>query len=467
MDEPATEEGEYGHGWDMFPRHEEREEALKRETEQPGPEPTRQPAEPKPEPPLAADDPPGRHTALAIMSVSVVLSLSTWFSATAVLSELRPVWGVSETTASLLIVAVQLGFVAGATASASRQLADRVNARRLVFYGSSLAAAANALLLAAGATADGFALAVFARFLTGCGLALVYPPAMVVVSQWFARGRGFALGVMIGALTLGSASPHLLVALGGGTWRATVAATSALALVGGAVALAAGDGPIRRPTPAVDLRRALRAARQPGPMLATLAYVGHQVELYSFWGLLNAYYEQVLEDHTAMDAGERERRAALVTFVAISAGAAGSVAGGVLADRLGRTLVAGAALAVSASCGAAIGGAAELAGGSAPAVVAAVAVLWGLAVIPDSAQFSTMVTETAERDLVGSALSFQLAVGYLATIPTLYLVPLVAGREGWAVAWLLLVPGPLAGLAALWRMRSLPDVVAKLAGGRG
>lgn len=173
-----------------------------------------------------APDPPGRW--LAVLGIAMLLAITTWFSASAVLPQLRVQWDLSSNAASLLTIAVQLGFVAGATASAALNLADVVPPRRLMLLGAVGAAAANALL----AVAPGPVHAVLLRFATGVFLAAVYPPGLKAMATWFRRGRGTALGVMVGALTLGSAIPHLVNGLGGVQWETVV-----LAYVGTAVTL--------------------------------------------------------------------------------------------------------------------------------------------------------------------------------------------------------------------------------------
>jgi len=158
----------------------------------------------------------------------MVLAMTTWFSATAVLPQLKDLWDLNATQGSWLTISVQLGFVVGALASAALNLADIIPPRRLILFGSVGAAAANLGLLAAGDVGA----AIVLRFLTGACLAAVYPPALKAMSTWFRQGRGTALGVMVGALTLGSALPHLVNGLGGIDWEAVIVVTSALTAAG-------------------------------------------------------------------------------------------------------------------------------------------------------------------------------------------------------------------------------------------
>ena len=168
---------------------------------------------------------------LVVLAIGVVLAMSPWFATSAVLGELRDRWEIGSLAASWLVITVQLGFVVGAALSASTGLADRLGPNRLVLIGAIGAATANALVV----VGDDYRSALLFRGLTGACLALVYPPAMKAMSGWFATGRGVALGTMVGALTLGSALPHLVNALGGFGWMPTLLTISALTVLGGLI----------------------------------------------------------------------------------------------------------------------------------------------------------------------------------------------------------------------------------------
>ena len=401
-------------------------------------------------------DPAGRRRALAVLSVALMLSMTTWFSASAVLPQLRAEWDLSRTAGSFLTIAVQLGFVGGAVLSAALNLPDLVAPRRLMLLGSVVAATANLGLL----VADGPASALPLRALTGAALAAVYPPAMKEVATWFRRGRGVALGVMVGALTVGSAAPHLVNALGGVDWRVVVATTSALTVAGGAIAVVAGrDGPYPFPRATFDPRQARAALAHRGVRLATVGYLGHMWELYAMWTWFGVFFLDVLGRHGV---GDRDSVAAYVTFVVIASGALGCWAGGVLGDRWGRTRTTGTAMAMSGACAFAVG----LLRDAPLALLVAVCVVWGVTVIADSAQFSTMVTELADQRYVGTALTLQLAAGFTLTVLTIFLIPVVTDAWTWRWAFALLVPGPLLGAVAMARLLRSPYAAA-LSNGRG
>ena len=391
-----------------------------------------------------------------MLAVAMVLSMATWFSASAVLPQLRDEWGLSTTAASWLTIAVQLGFVAGAVVSAVANLADIVAPRRLILAGSLVAATANLGLL----TVSGAAGAVALRLATGVALAAVYPPALKAMSTWFRTGRGTALGIMVGALTLGSALPHLVNGVGGVSWEAVIVTTTLQTVAGGLLAgFVFHDGPFGFPPAVFDPRQVGRLSRDRAVRLTSIGYFGHMWELYAMWAWFAAFATDALRSHGVVDPA---RIASLLTFAVIGAGAIGCYAGGVLGDRWGRTRLTASAMAVSGSCALVIGALRQ----GPLLLLVAVALVWGLTVVADSAQFSTIVTEVADQAYVGTAVTFQLAVGFTLTVATIWLVPVIRDGSSWFWAFALLVPGPVIGVVAMLRLKSLPEA-AQIAGGRG
>jgi MFS family permease len=399
---------------------------------------------------------PGQWRALTWLALATLLAMSTWFSGTAVVRPLREAWQLSPAAAAWLTIAVQLGFVTGSAAAALTNLLDVAPPRRVFWIASLGAASANALFATASGAASGIAL----RFATGFFLAGVYPTALKVMATWFARNRGRALGIMVGALTLGSAAPHLVNAFGGLDWRAVVLATSALTLAGGAIAaLAVSEGPYPFPRARFDPSQAGRVLRDRGVRLACMGYFGHMWELYAMWGWFLVFFDDSLRRAGVLNA---TRLASLATFAVIGAGFAGSWVCGTLSDRWGRTRSTMLALALSGACALTIG----FLLGAPPWLVLIVGLIWGASVVADSAQFSTMVTELADPSYVGTALTLQLGIGFTLTIATLWLVPLVRDHAGWGWAFALLVPGPIIGLISMARLRAAPEA-SRLGGGRG
>jgi MFS family permease len=392
---------------------------------------------------------------LGFIAAVQVLAMATWFSASAVVPALRAEWGLTTAGATLLTVSVQLGFVTGALTAAVFNLADRVPAHRLVAVCALAAAGATA---AVATFADGLAAAVPLRFATGVALAGVYPTGLKLMTSWFDRGRGLALGVVVGALTLGSALPQLISAFTALPWRAVLLVAAACGLLGAAVAaLLVRAGPLAAPAPPFHPRYVLELFRERGPRLANLGYFGHMWELYAMWTWLPAYLAaSVAEAGRRLPAGTAAAAAPLpigvAAFVATGvAGVAGCLLGGWLGDRVGRAKLAALAMATSGTCCVA---AAFAFGGPTP-VVLALAVVWGAAVIADSGLFSACTSQVVDPRYTGTALTAQTAIGFLLTVVTIQATPLVAERAGWPVAVALLGLGPAAGAVAMLRLARL------------
>ena len=393
-----------------------------------------------------------RRCMLALICGVLILSMSTWFSAAAILAQLQSAYALSDAATSWLTNAVQAGFVVGALASSLSGLPDRVAGRALIVAAALLAAAANIMLLAAPGTASLLA----ARFVTGAALAGIYPTSLKVIASWFAKGRGIAMGIAVGALTLGSASPYLLRAVGARLpWEAVVMASSACAVLAGLLALAVKEGPHGAPRRPFDRGEVVRVLRDGPLMLANLGYFGHMWELYGLWGWFLSYSTAAGESHPM------PLSPALLTFDVVAVGAIGCLLGGIAGDRFGRTPTTAIAMAVSGSCALTIGvtfhGPAWL--------FILIAAIWGISVIADSAQFSAMVTELSDRRGVGTALTLQVGIGFALTVVAIRLVPMLAAAIGWRWVFVMLAPGPYIGAVAMLLLRAQPRA-ASIANGR-
>jgi MFS family permease len=383
-----------------------------------------------------------RAKALALISVAILFAMALWFGVSAVAPQIAKEWRLDASETAWLTLAVQLGFVAGTLISATINLADIIRPRYLIALCAILGAAANAALAFGSHNVTS---ANVLRFLTGACLAGVYPPGMKLIATWFREGRGVALGVLIGALTLGKASPYLINAIGSSQWRVNVLIASVLAALSAILVLAfVREGPYALPNQPFDITQAGRVFANRGVRLANFGYFGHMWELYAMWT-----WAPVMIRASLAVSGDPPLYAEIASFVVIGAGAIGCVIAGRIADRVGRPLVAGTAMAISGACCIAVG---FLYGGS-PILLLLLAAIWGATVVADSAQFSASVTELGDPRYVGTALTIQTCIGFLITTVSIRLIPVLVDRVGWRYAFAALAVGPVLGIVAMMRLQ--------------
>ncbi|MEP5757938.1 MAG: MFS transporter [Litoreibacter sp.] len=383
---------------------------------------------------------------LTLLLLAQVGALSLWFISSAILPAILLESEISNFRQAALSSGVQAGFVIGAVISAILGLADRYDPRRLFAICAISAGIVNLALLV---TPPGSALAISARIWTGILLAGVYPVGMKIAVGWGEKDRGLLVGALVGALTLGSAVPHLFVFMGGANWRVVVAVASVTAMLSGLICLATALGPYHSKASQFNPKSVLQAWTNRRVRLAYLGYLGHMWELYAMWAWVAAIaLASYSATRTATDA---QSLATLTAFVAISTGAPLCLAAGFLADRFGKENVAMASMFLSATF--AILAAVTFGGPVWLSFIILVA--WGMAIIPDSALFSALVADAAPPEYTGSLMTLQTALGFALTFVTVQAAPTLAALVGWPVVLVILALGPMVGIKAMLSLRRL------------
>ncbi len=376
-----------------------------------------------------------------------VAAMSLWFVSAAILPDLLRDAPVDPLRQAALSSGVQIGFVAGALISAFLGLSDRFDPRKVFALSAVAAGVANLSLLVA--EPGGF-LSIAARIATGALLAGVYPVGMKIAVGWGERDRGLLVGSLVGALTLGSALPHLVSLGGGADWRFTVALTSIVAIIGGLTCMLIALGPYHRPSPAFDPRVIATAWTNKRVRFAYFGYFGHMWELFVMWAWIAA--ATAASYRYSMSSADAEWLSKVTAFTAIALGAFTSIFAGWVADRLGKAELTIIAMTISGLSAIATG----LTFGSSPVITFLIVMVWGMAVIPDSAQFSALVADASPVSEAGSLMTFQTALGFLLTFFTVQAAPILASELGWPVVLGALALGPLFGIFAMLRLRTLP-----------
>lgn len=388
----------------------------------------------------------GKWTALFWIAMAELFALSLWFSASVTGPELRELWHLTERSEAWLSASVPVGFIIGTLLSVSFGIADRFNARKVFALSALAGALINGLLTVADSAAIGISL----RILTGVALAGVYPTAVKLLSQWFPAKKGLALGVLIAALTLGSSLPYFIsIFFSSVDWKLVIIVSSLLALVAAAMMnWVVRDAPAAQKPTIFSFKLIKQVLLNKPVMLANYGYFGHMWELYAMWTWLPVFFAaSFASSSSAIDPA----MIAIASFVSIGvAGAIGSVLGGLAADKMGRSRLTILSLAISAGCSIIIG----FTFGQALWLTLTVAIVWGMSVISDSAQFSAAVTEFAETPYLGTALTFQMCIGFLVTIFSINMIPVVQSIIGWKWVFALLGIGPVFGVISMMKFHA-------------
>ncbi|MCT8138312.1 MFS transporter [Anaerobacillus sp. CMMVII] len=392
----------------------------------------------------------GRWKALFWISLSQLFALSIWFSASVILPELKVIWGLSNSTEAFVSSSVPLGFIVGALVSSYFGIADRFNPRKIFVVSALSGAFFNLLILFSGSAFIGISL----RLLTGFTLAGIYPIAVKILAQWFPKNRGLAIGILIAALTLGSALPHfIIVFLETVSWKFIIMISSCLAIFAATIMhYFVTDAPTTAKKTIFSFMLLRKVVKNKPVMLANYGYFGHMWELYAMWTWLPAF----LTASFLVNSPEISPwYSALAAFIAIGvAGAIGSVVGGFVADKIGRAQLTMIALVGSSLCALLIG----FTFGKMVWLTLLVAFIWGIFVIADSAQFSAAVSEFAEVEYVGTALTFQMCIGFAITIITIQALPFLQAIVGWEWVFAFLSIGPIVGIFSMEKLRKIEKI---------
>lgn len=380
---------------------------------------------------------------ITLLLIAEVAAMSLWFVSAAILPDMAREADLTPARQAALSSGVQLGFVIGALVSAIMGIADRFDPRRVFFFSAVTAGLINAVLLI---TPPGSAAAILARVLTGALMAGVYPVGMKIAVGWGKDDRGFLVSALVAALTLGSALPHLMALTGGSDWRFTVILASTASIFAGVLALFVSLGPYHAIAPRFNPAAIASAWTNKKVRYAYGGYLGHMWELYAMWAWIGV---AATASYAATMSGSDARwYGTLTAFLAIAAGGIMCIYAGKMADKVGKGDVAIVAMWVSGLSAIAT----ALTFGGAPWLTFICIMIWGLSIIPDSAQFSALVADASPPDQAGSLMTFQTALGFALTFATVQITPALVSAFGWQVILAGLALGPAFGI---WSMRKL------------
>lgn len=373
-----------------------------------------------------------------ILSQFAVTSL--WFAGNAIIDDLGQDWQLPPDALGMVTSAVQLGFIAGTLVFAFLSLPDRFSPRKIFLLCALAGALCNAAITF---IPPSYALLLLFRFLVGFFLAGLYPVGMKIAAGWYQQGLGKALGLLVGALVLGTAFPHLLQSLDiGWDWRRVIIAVSVLATAGGILLyLYVPDGPYNKKGAPFDPKALAVIFRSRDFRASAFGYFGHMWELYSFFAFLPLF----IAAHLTL-VGQQDLNISFWVFLAIAVGSIGCAGGGYLVRFMGGSWVASAQLAISGLCCLL----SPLLFLAPTPVFLAFLLIWGITVSGDSPQFSALNAQNAPPTLIGSALTIANSIGFAIATVSILLLGYLSTAIATQYLFIVLLPGPLFGLYAMW-----------------
>ena len=375
-----------------------------------------------------------------ILSTSLLFTFTVWFSANVIIRQIETLWALEKSDLALLSMILIFGFVAGGLLFGIFNLSDIIKTEYFYSINGLFAAIMNFLAI----FSPNFSLFLTFRFFTGFFIAGVYPTAMKLMSSWFKENRGFTVGILLGALALGSGSPYIFNIIGKvPNWRVLLSISSCLAVVGSFVVFFfLIEGPHISKGAKFKFSNLIKAWSKKSVRLTNYAYFGHQWEIYAFWVWIPVYLTSVFnnvhptEDPTAI--------ISLVTFLIFVAGAIGNVIGGRIADKIGKRKFNIIMLVISGSSSILIGLF------SMNLLFSTIlAFIWGFTIVPDSAQYSALISEFTDQQLVGTALTMQTTIGFVITAIPIQILPYFTDLVTWSFGFTFLAIGPIVGLISL------------------
>ncbi len=376
--------------------------------------------------------------AIPIIVFAQFACTSLWFAGNAVIHDIQSTLGLPESIVGHITSAVQFGFIVGTLVFAIFTITDRFSPAKIFLFCAMAGAAANLGVL----FSTEFIGLLSARFLTGFFLAGIYPVGMKIASDYREKGLNTALGWLVGALVFGTSFPHLLNYFSADIpWKMVVIATSVIAILGGLIiGFFVGDGPYRKKSTAPDFKKFFTLFQNPAVRKPAFGYFGHMWELYTFWAFVPIALASFIKQNPEWNVS-----ISFWAFIIIGAGGLGCIASGYIAQRIGSHKTATYSLLLSGiSCILS-----PFLFNAPPILFILFLIFWGIVVVADSPQFSTLVAGGAPKESVGTALTIMNFIGFAITIISIQLVTIYMDSLETQYLFLLLVPGPLFGVLAM------------------